>query len=69
MVSLILICWIVNYPADSAIQHLNNQGLVVIMHVSHTVGSQHLFGLPLRMNGLYETQFDREGLDLLSLIF
>ena len=28
LVSLILICWIVIYPVDSAIQRLNNQGQV-----------------------------------------
>ena len=28
MVSLILICWIVIYPVNSAIQRLNNQGQV-----------------------------------------
>ena len=39
----------------------------VITHVSH-VGSQHLFGLPLRMNGMHRTQFDLMHLDLRSLV-
>ena len=40
---------------------------VVIMHASH-VCSQHLFGLPLRMNGMHRTHFDQAHLDLLSLL-
>ena len=40
---------------------------VVITHTSH-VGSQHSFEIPLRMNGMYRTQFDHKGLDLLSLV-
>ena len=39
---------------------------VVITHVSH-VGSQHSFGLPLRMSGMYITQFDHARLDLLLI--
>ena len=35
--------------------------------MSH-VCSQHLFGLPLRMNGMYRMQFDHEHLDLLPLV-
>ena len=31
--SLILIHWIVIYPVDSAIQPLNNQGLVEYVHI------------------------------------
>ena len=37
---------------------------VDITHASH-VCSQHLFGLPLRMNGMYRTQFDHARLDLI----
>ena len=33
-----------------------------------TVCSQHLFGLPLRMDGMHRTQFDHLHLDLLSLV-
>ena len=40
---------------------------VVITHTSH-VGSQHSFEIPLQMNGMYRTQFDHKGLDLLSLV-
>ena len=40
---------------------------VVIMNASGVCG-QHLFGFPLRMNGMYITQFDHAHLDLLSLI-
>ena len=40
---------------------------VVIMNAFH-VCSQHLFGFPLRMNGIYITQFDQACLDLLSLV-
>ena len=40
---------------------------VVIIHTSH-VGSQHLFEIPLRMNGMHRTQFDHKGLHLLSLV-
>ena len=39
---------------------------VVITHAS-LVCSQHSFGLPLRMHGMYRMQFDHERLDLLSL--
>ena len=40
---------------------------VVITHASH-VCSQHSFGLPLRMNGMYRTQFDNARMDLLPLV-
>ena len=40
---------------------------VVITHASR-VCSQHSFGLPLRMNGMHRTQFDRAPLDILSLV-
>ena len=40
---------------------------VVITHALH-VYSQHSFGLPLRMNGMYRTQFDHVRLDFLSLV-
>ena len=40
---------------------------VVITHTSH-VCSQHLFGLPLRMNGVHRTQFDHSSLELLSFV-
>jgi len=40
---------------------------VVITHASH-VRSQHLFGFPLRMNGMYRTQFDHPRFDRLHLI-
>ena len=40
---------------------------VVITHASH-VCSQHSFGLPLRMNGMYRTQFDHAHMDLLPLL-
>ena len=33
-----------------------------------TVCSQHLFGLPLRMDGMHRTQFDHSHSDLLSLV-
>ena len=35
----------------------NRNILVVIMSALHICG-QHLFGLPLRMNGMHEMQFD-----------
>ena len=35
---------------------------VVITHASH-VCNQHSFGLPLRMNGMYRTQFDHARMD------
>ena len=38
----------------------------VITRASH-VCSQHLFGLPLQMYGMYRTIFDHARLDLLSL--
>ena len=37
---------------------------VDITHASH-VCSQHLFGLPLRMNGMHRTQFDHARLDII----
>ena len=40
---------------------------VVIRHALH-VCSQHSFGLPLRMYGMYRTHFDHVYLDLLSLV-
>ena len=40
---------------------------VVITHASH-VCSQHLSGLPLRMNGMHRTLFNPTPLDLLSLV-
>ena len=40
---------------------------VVITHERH-VCSQHSFVLPVRMNGMYRTQFDHAWLDLLSLV-
>ena len=40
---------------------------VVIKYASH-VCSQHLFGLPLRMNGMQRIQFDHERLDLIPLV-
>ena len=39
---------------------------VDITHASH-VCDQHLFGLPLRMNGMHKTQFDLARFDLLPL--
>ena len=41
--------------------------LLVISHASHAC-SQHSFGLPQRMNGIYRRQFDHARLDLLSLV-
>ena len=41
---------------------------LVNLHASH-VCSQHLFGLPLRMNGMHSMRFDDSHLDLLSLVF
>ena len=35
---------------------------VVITHASHEC-SHHLFGLPLRMNGIHRTQFEHMRLD------
>ena len=46
-------------------QSLNLQ--VVITHASH-VCSQHLIGLPLRMNGMHRTLFDHAHFDLLPLV-
>ena len=43
----------------------NLQG--VITNASH-VCSQHLFGLPLRMNRMHRMQFDLKRLDLQSLV-
>ena len=43
----------------------NLQG--VITHASHLC-CQRSFGLPLRMNGMYRTQFDHARLDLLILV-
>ena len=40
---------------------------VVFTHASH-VCSQHSFGLPLRMYGMYRTHFDHARLDLLPLV-
>ena len=40
---------------------------VVIPHASH-VCSQHLFGLPLKMNGMHKTQYDHARFDLLPLV-
>ena len=40
---------------------------VVITHASH-VFSQHLIGLPLRMNGMHRTLFDYAHFDLLPLV-
>ena len=40
---------------------------VVITHESH-VRSQHLVGVPLRMNGMYRTEFDHAHFDRLDLI-
>ena len=40
---------------------------VVITHAS-LVSNQLSFGLPLRMNGMYRTQFDHARLDLLLLV-
>ena len=40
---------------------------VVITHASH-VCSQHSFGLPLRMNGMYRTKFDHVRMDLLPFV-
>ena len=40
---------------------------VVITHASY-VCSQHSFGLLIRMNGMYRTQFHHARLDLLSLV-
>ena len=40
---------------------------VFITHASH-VCSQHLFGLPLRMNEMHRTEFDHARLDLQSLV-
>ena len=40
---------------------------VVITHASN-VYSQHLLGLPLRMNGMYRTQFEQARFDLLPLV-
>ena len=40
---------------------------VVITHASH-VCSLHSFGLPLRMNGMHRTQFDRARFDLRPLV-
>ena len=46
-------------------QSLNLQ--VVITHASH-VCSQHLIGLPLRVNGMHRTLFDHAHFDLLPLV-
>ena len=54
-------------PGLSANRPSNNWAQVVISHSSH-VCSQHSFGLPLRMNGMYRTQFDHEHLDLVALV-
>ena len=40
---------------------------VVIPHASH-VCSQHLFGLPLKMNGMHKTQYDHARFDVLPLV-
>ena len=40
---------------------------VVITHASH-VCNQHSFGLPLRMNGMYRTQFDHARMDPLPFV-
>ena len=48
---------------EPAIQNLQ----VVITHASH-VCSQHLFGLPLRMNGMHRMQTDHARFDLLPLV-
>ena len=40
---------------------------VVITHALHE-RSQHLFGLPLRMNGIHRTQFEHMRLDHLPLV-
>ena len=40
---------------------------VVITHASH-IFRQHLFGLPLRMNLIYTTQFDNGRFALLPLV-
>ena len=40
---------------------------VVFMHASH-ICSQHLFGLPLRMNGMHLMQFDHMHSELISLV-
>ena len=51
--------------AIKAVRNPNIQ--VVITHASH-VCSQHLFGLPLRMNEMHRTQFDHTHFDLLPLV-
>ena len=48
-----------------SLQSLNLQ--VVITHASH-VCSQHLIGLPLRVNGMHRTLFDHAHFDLLPLV-
>ena len=44
-----------------------NLQVVIITHASH-VCSQHLFGLPLKMNRMHRTQFDHALLKLQSLV-
>ena len=51
----------------TATRGARNPNLQVITHASH-VCSQHLFGIPLRMNGIHITQFDHARLDLQPLI-
>ena len=50
LVSLILICWIVIYPVDSAIQRLNNRGQEFNFFLNlTTVGT--LFGVQMAIKG------------------
>ena len=71
IIIIIIIIIIIYYLLLLATRGTRNPNLqVVITHDSHvqcTVCSQHSFGLPLRMNGMY-TQFDRARFDLLSLV-
>ena len=59
--------WMEIYPVDSAFQRLNNRDQVIITHATY-VCSQHLFELPLRMNGMDKTQFDHARFDLLPFV-
>ena len=62
------VCLVLSYnQVVRATRGAHNPNLQVVMtHASH-VCSQHSFGIPLRMNGMYQMQFCRGRLDLLPL--
>ena len=57
-----------NDPLLRATRGAHNPNLEVVITYALHLCSQHLFGLPLRMNGMHRMQFHHVCFDLLPLI-